>query len=64
MFEEIKDKAEEIRDEVEEKYIDPLKKEIEEHSEAPLSFLAKHGQKVVLGFVAAVVLAVILFAIF
>lgn len=60
----IKDRLEEIRDDVEEKYIDPLKEEIEEHSEAPLNFLAKHGQKVVLGFVAVVVLVAIILTIF
>jgi len=49
------DDLQEVLDGVEEDYIDPLKDKIDEYSEVPLSFMKEHGLKVVLGFVALVV---------
>ena len=60
---ELKDKLEEIRDEVEDEYIDPLKDKIDEVSEKPLAFMKKYGNYVVWGFIAAVVIGCILFAV-
>ena len=53
---ELLNEVRDIRDKVEEDYVDPLKKKIDEVSEKPLSFFKEHGIKVVLGFVGLAVL--------
>ena len=47
-------KLEEIRDNVEKKYVDPLESKIDEYSKGPLAWIKKNGRKAALIFAGAV----------
>lgn len=52
-LEEVKEIVEETRDKIEEKYIDPLKDEIDVRSRPILDWIGKHGRDVALWFAIA-----------